>query len=233
MPRNPSTRTCSSVLFAAGAAALLAAGCASPAPPLGADASNAAAPEPAELTAGARCVTVERGVTGDVKDTRLASALPDRNYGDLATTGAGKVDGKERLSLFQFDLSALPPRARVVRARLTLHGVSTSDAPFTVHRVAASWDEHKVTWNSFEDAFDDKVETTLWTHADKANVAVADITPLVREWVQGMSANHGIVLRSDCDGGPLSLGTFFSSEAKNPADRPRLEVCYEDPAAAL
>src|SRR5262245_10308483 len=140
MQRHPSSHTCSPVLFAAGAAALLAAGCATPAPPVQHDAASTAGLEPEELAAGARCVMVQRGATGDVKDTRIASGSPDKSYGDLGTLNAGKVDGKERLSLFQFDLSAVPAHAKVVRARLTLHGVSTSEAPFTVHRVAASWD---------------------------------------------------------------------------------------------
>lgn len=232
MQRNPSSYPSSAVLFAAAAAALLGLGCATPAPPIQHDAASAATSEPEELTAGARCVTVLRGVSGDVKDARIASGSPDRNYGDLGTTGAGKVAGKERLSLFQFDLSGVPAQAKVVRARLKLHSASMSEAPFTVHRVAAAWKEQEVTWNSLEDAVDEKAETTLWTRADRAKVAVADITPLVREWVLGTLPNNGIALRSDCDGGPLALGTFFSSEALSAADRPRLEVCFEDPAAA-
>ena len=241
MSLNHVLHTRSRILYTCGVAGaaclLLTIGCAAaPAAPIPHDAgSPAAAPAPAHDAHNTRCVTIERGINGDVKDSRIAVSSPDRNYGDLLTTTAGSVGGKERLALFKFELAGIPAGASVVRATFSLHRASVTEAPFTVHRAEAAWDEKDVTWNTFEEAYDRVAETTMWTHADGSNVATVDITTLVREWVDGTAANNGLVLRPGAHDGPLSLGAFFTSEADSAANRPRLEVCFAatDPAATL
>ncbi|MEZ4298450.1 MAG: DNRLRE domain-containing protein [Polyangiaceae bacterium] len=181
------------------------------------------APAPSEGEPG--CVTIERGVHGDVKDARIGAQSPDRNFGHLGTTFAGNTGRWERMVLLGFDLSVLPSGAVVEKATLHLSQATVAGGPFAVHRATKPWEENRVTWRSFGAAFDPEPEAMLWGRPGDSGGLEADVTGMVQRWVRDETGNHGLVLRPSSGGKAASVATFFSSESAAEVDRPRLVVC--------
>jgi hypothetical protein len=213
------------VLTIANLAAILgcisAIGCASTSAP-----AAAHAPISQARTAGQACVVVQRGATGDVRDTRIAEQWPDANYGASDATFAGQVGHGERDALLAFSFAGLPEGAVVTKATLTLHKGVCGGSGVEIHRVTQAWDERTATWKSFARGYDPAIEAELSTGIPGEPGAVsADVTALVQDWVTGASPNLGVLLRREAGN-----TSFATSEATSPADRPELEICYAVPA---
>jgi hypothetical protein len=185
-----------------------------------AEARIAAAPSASrDPQGGDTCVAIQRGCVGDIRDTRIAQAWPDRKYGDQEVAFAGTIGGSARQVLLGVDLSALPSDAKITRATVELHERTSGVAGLTMHRVLASWGED-ATWSSFAGAFDLLALTTVsWSGGD--DVVVFDATSLVRAWASGEAPNYGILLEQL--NGTTSIAT---SEAPLLSDRPKVEVCF-------
>ena len=172
------------------------------------------------------CVRIQRGVRGDVADTRIAARWPDASYGDAAVAFSGRAGGGDRHMLVGFDLSSLPDNAVISRAALTLHKTGGLASELAVHRVTGQWNERTATFRALDSAWDSAPEQVTELVADQCHGPVTvDVTNAVRSWVSGAEANHGLLLSADA-------GTAFAtSEAPDAQDRPRLEVCFSLPGA--
>src|SRR5262249_17882084 len=141
------------------------------------------------------CMTIQRGVAGEVADSRVAEAWPTSNYGRESVAFAGRVGPGARRMLVKFDLDSIPDSARITKATITLHRETCGCSNVTVHRATARWNERDVTWNSFADAYEDDALLSLPegvnTEGDFGPVSF-DATELVRGWRQGVDPNYGL-----------------------------------------
>jgi hypothetical protein len=203
--------------------ALLLAGCQAGGPAPGGE--HASAPERVgEASAAAStpvCVTVARGLAGDIADALVNEASPDKNYGTSGslTVGVTASGGPARAALLRFDLSPIPPGVSIVSATATLTRLLTFNAqsPIDAHRVTAPWSESAVTWNTLSAAYLPAVVASFPPGA----TTTADLTALVQAWHSGALPNEGLFLDRDTTGAT----TFASSEDAQGA-RPTLDVCY-------
>ncbi|XXY47545.1 DNRLRE domain-containing protein [Sorangium sp. So ce269] len=166
------------------------------------------------------CVTLQRGVYGQVADTTLWALYPSYNEGSSAYLHTGLSEGAEKKGLFRFELDVIPFGATVESATFRTRLYSSGTNEIRVHRINASWSEPAVTWSSFADSYDPAVEATF--AGASAGVATVDLTALVQAWVDGVHPNHGFLLEED----PTALTAYRSSEHSNLSDRPSLQVCF-------
>lgn len=174
------------------------------------------------------CVTLRRGAGGSVADATLWQSSPTWNEGAgiLLQTGTGSAG--PRAALIRFDLSAMPPGARVHSAALTLdQSYRATASTVRAHLVEAPWTESTVTWQSFEDAYDPAVIGSFVAGAG-AGMRTLDLGAAVQAWADG-APNHGVLLEEDLVG----RTSFQSSESATVSRRPALSLCYAAPGANL
>lgn len=171
------------------------------------------------------CVTIQRGVRGDVADALINSGAGNdggatRNYGASSSLTASLDANSQRFGLLRFDLASIPATATVVSAKLTLNVLLQGGAPVRAHVVTAPWSESKVTFASFDGAFDRDLLATFPAASAGQSTGI-DVTDLAQGWVSGAEDNFGLLLERDA-----GASVFASSETANPALRPSLAVCY-------
>jgi hypothetical protein len=142
-------------------------------------------------------------------------------------------------TFIQFDLSsiALAPTQIVQSATLTLiaqtsFGTNTGFQPMEIYRVLSPWSEASITWSNRDN-------THVWANAGGDFIGLSgqpysistssptngqavtwDVTALVQEWVNHVSTNYGLLLKSK-DGNHL---VFTQRESASAALRPNLTV---------
>ena len=169
------------------------------------------------------CVTVRRGVLGNVTDTFLSGDYPFWAPGGESSLWTGKSGGgNENRALIRFDLSFLPPTAKVTSATLMVL-VSWNDQNnlVYVHRVLAPWSEATATAANFGAPGNYAPSPETGFLAGDVGFKSADVTELARGWVSGAIPNHGVALVEP----PVRTHLFWSSEASLSA-RPALGLCY-------
>ena len=190
-----------------------------------AEVAGSAAGEPvgAAQQAITTCITIQRGTHGTVEDALISdiSGKSDKNYGDSGSLTASIDATGVREGLVQWDVSEIPAGSVIASATASFTKLLNGGAPLSIHDVTAPWSEATVTYDSFNQAFDSSVAATL---AD-VPAPSADVTALVQGWVDGSSANHGILIDRAADG----LTVLASSEVADVTQRPKLDVCYDPP----
>ncbi|WP_437592074.1 kelch repeat-containing protein [Sorangium sp. So ce1000] len=168
----------------------------------------------------ATCVTVRSGDAHEVADAVIWEAHPTYSDGGSNYVDSRLLQGARKHALFRFALDAIPAGVTIASARFGAHAYSSGEQTVRVHRILAPWEEQSVTWQSFAGRFDEHVEATL-TGALHDAVSV-DVTALVQGWVDGIHANHGLLLEQ----GSIGKTSYRSREHPQVGDRPWLEVCY-------
>ncbi|MBI2566404.1 MAG: DNRLRE domain-containing protein [Candidatus Schekmanbacteria bacterium] len=169
-------------------------------------------------------VVIQREVGGAVADALLNSGVgsdgaASRNYGRSGSlTASLDGSGGRRHGLLRFDLSAVPQGVTITSATIHLNLLLYGGAPVHAHLVTSSWSESTVSWASFAGAYSPDVTVTF----PAASVTSADVTELVQDWLDGATANYGILLERDIAG----VTVFASSEIPHAAARPRLDIIY-------
>jgi hypothetical protein len=215
---RPRVPTRSWLVVLAAPLALLPIACSAPTEP------ESAADEPvgevASATVQATCVTIQRGTFGAVKDSILASDLPTKIHGTSAAISAGQAaGGGTREALVEWDTSSIPAASIVTSATATFVVQSNiAGGPVNIHQITAPWSEASVTWNSFNQAFNPAVAATT----PGSGTSTANLTALAQGWVDGSSANNGILMEQAAP----KIASFNSSEATGVGVRPSLQVCY-------
>jgi hypothetical protein len=181
-------------------------------------------PPASSCTAG---LVVQTGTSGTMIDTQLASNAGLKTYGTSTTMNAGQVGAGLRNALVQFDVSAVPASARIVGALLTLQvrpGYA-SNAIVNAHPVLVPWADTTETWTSFYGQPAPQYGPIVASAATQTTTSGAltwNVTSLVAAWVAGTQPNDGILLEQSA-----GSTSFWTSEAANVADRPKLEIKYE------
>jgi hypothetical protein len=222
----------------AGSLSSLAAGCGADEPD-GPPAEVAGAPEAVaeERQALSTCITIARHSGGEVHDAQLARRVgtaiatdPDANanFGALPTARVGNISVSPKRSyksLLAFVLpGTIPANATVTSAVVTLDTTNTGASTIRVKRSTAPWDEGAVTFRSWNNAQSSEDYASFSAGPGAGGVRTFDITALAQAWLDGVFANHGMVLL-----GETSTLTFATSETANAAVEPKLELCYTTP----
>ncbi|HTN89711.1 MAG TPA: DNRLRE domain-containing protein, partial [Sorangium sp.] len=176
-----------------------------------------------------RCVTVRRGLGGEVADATIWQVSPTWNDGASTTLTTGTGTGGVRRSLLRFNLAGLPASAQIASATLAVYQTYKIDSSTVrVHRVTAPWSESAVTWGNSGGGghFDPAVEASFTTGGPGGTTGFrnVDVTALAQAWVSGELGNHGVLLEEAA----VTRSTLRSSESASAAERPALTVCYHD-----
>lgn len=175
------------------------------------------------------------------KDTHIYQWKSTWNYGtDPNLSVDGSTDSIDR-PLISFDLSSIPVGVKVISASLDLHSNSNSwgSTSVDVLRVTrdwaegsakggngsgANWNEAKTgtNWSNSGGDFYPTIMTSATTPGAVGWVSW-DMTQLVDDWVNKRIANYGVMLRTT---GYFKGAQFDSSDAVNPAGRPKLTITF-------
>jgi hypothetical protein len=162
-------------------------------------------------------------------DTYIAEEAPDTGYAAAGEIHVSSAIGRRERILMAVSPAGLARSGTLQRAVLHIYMASSVGAgqPVTVNRVTAPWDPATATWESVSGGrFDDAPETSIDT--ETAGWKVVDITPLMREWLEGSSKNYGVILMASAAGGDTTA-TFYGSNYPDPLLRPWLEVTFTAP----
>jgi hypothetical protein len=177
------------------------------------------------------------------KDAMIHQWKADWNYG--ANTSLYVRDwgsDSDYYSLLQFNLGRIPHGAKVYSAQLALYQNTTSTAGGSVgvQRITRDWDEGAgnggtapgVTWNERDTGLAWTAPGGDFASEDYASTTIPvgtrdwftwDITGLVSGWVSGTFPNQGLAIVPESTN---AHAQFVSSDATDPALRPRLTVTY-------
>ena len=163
-------------------------------------------------------------------DAQTSAGTPNQNFGANASV---RVSGTNIRGFFKFkltpDLPAGTTGSRVGKATLKLFvGSVTTPGTFDVFRVTGAWEETTVTGatapptGNMESAITvDDTQVSKWV--------TLDVTQLVKDWLDGVLPNEGIVLVAN---GGVGNVLFNSKENQTTSHEARLEVVLNHAATA-
>jgi hypothetical protein len=134
--------------------------------------------------------------------------------------------------LVRFDVSAIPPEAKITSAVLELEADNVSDTGgvVDVRRLNAAWDQDAVTWNERQSGvpwttpgadFDNQIIASTDVGPGASGWHQWDLSTLVQAWVDGSYPNHGVIISLDT----LGKGTEFnSSDTGGSPSGPKLTI---------
>ncbi|MGC8828095.1 MAG: DNRLRE domain-containing protein, partial [Anaerolineae bacterium] len=187
-------------------------------------------------------IVLQRGLDGyqGVQDTSPDAWNPNQVHGTEDALWL-RADNALRM-LVAFDLSGIPPHAVILQATLSVwptYRYPSQSMTITVHRVLTAWEEAQATWNTARAGIPwqtpggdfDPTPITLQTASNINTWLNFDVTSLVAEWVRNPAGNFGVMLLGPGQG---SLYYRFASSEYTvaPANRPKLQIVYQVPAAA-
>lgn len=162
------------------------------------------------------------------KLTAVADAWVDeddksKNHGTDAVLKNKREGGKDKRSVFLFDLSSVPADLDVATASFWLYVKSKDDSgdPVNIHRIVVAWAENTVNWFTVGDAgeYDDTLVHASFVPNQDGFLSV-DIAPLVRQWLTGKIPNNGIVLLSTSN----KKESQYASRQEAASIWPRLDI---------
>ncbi|MCW5852488.1 MAG: DNRLRE domain-containing protein [Anaerolineae bacterium] len=159
-------------------------------------------------------------------------AYRDQNRGGDQTLFVGFEGGgaEAERSLVYFNLAALPEGAVIDTATmsLALYGaLGSGDMEIVVRRILSGWSETGVTWNA-PPAYDNSRNWASATVGTGVRRYEWNLTVLARGWASGDLGNQGVILVGDeTPRSGVFDRAFWSREASNSANRPRLQVTYD------
>jgi len=143
-------------------------------------------------------------------------------------------DLDQNVPLFEFDLSAIPPKSKVDSAVLKLmfygRGQTSMRPVFRVYPITTEWFENTVTWNTkpvWDENFTE-IEVPAQPN-DSWDPWKIDVTPLVQKWVDGEIENHGLAIVADSTKGDCHNFAFYACTAGS-GRAPVLEITLSENA---
>lgn len=219
----------SNVLLAAGALSLTAfgaIGCAATTPTDSEESQDVVASEEADVSedvgesqdAVGTCITIKRGVTGNVYDAFTSGDAPGYKPGGEVNMFSGvSSNGNINRVLVNFDLSAVPAHATIHSANFNIYkSWSADNATVNVYRATKAWDEANVSASTGV-TFDPNAVGSF--SGGGVGFKTVDIKNVVQGWKAG-TPQYGIVI----DEAPTNAHHYFSSESNTVG--PWLDVCY-------
>lgn len=153
-------------------------------------------------------------------DTFVASSSPRINYGAWPLLAVQQGTN----SYIQFNLSTLPANASISKATLRLYVDAVAHpGTFDVFEIDSAWSENTLVYNNAPPLGSSATDghTTSITASSVNQFILIDVTPLVQNWVNASTPNHGIALSLTASGGAFS---FDSKEAIVTSHQPELEI---------
>lgn len=158
----------------------------------------------------------------------------------------GGLPVKTRTLIRFSDLSNIPSGSSVLYAKMFLFGLSSSPihlpegnsyypgSPYNVYgtndvqvqRITSTWDESTVTWNTQPSSTTENQSKVPPSRSQWKYNASADVTKMVRYFLDNPSKNYGFMLSLVNESPYHSMG-FYSSEYANAKKRPKLVIVYK------
>ena len=160
------------------------------------------------------------------QDAYTQSSMPNQNFGPAATIRVGPGMN----AFVKFDLSTLPAGttgADLARAnlKLSVNGTPTAGS-INVHRVPGPWNEATITSNNAPPLGAVYVSAVPITAQDADTFISIDITPLVRDWLNGVIPNDGLALAANT----LTVSARFDSKENSQTSHPpQLDIILKGP----
>ncbi|MBI2966671.1 MAG: DNRLRE domain-containing protein [Bacteroidetes bacterium] len=135
-------------------------------------------------------------------------------------------------SLLQFDLSSLPAGVVITEAKLSLFynptstsGGQTGNNACLLKKVASSWTENAVTWNSMPSStYSGAIYLEKSSSSDQDYLGI-DIIDIVTDWYAAPLTNYGLLLEL-IDKSPYNSLKFCSSDYPDSLKWPKLVITY-------
>lgn len=165
-------------------------------------------------------------------DTYIAEESQHTNCASADELPVSNTTGHRERILIAMSPAGLVRSGTLERAVLHIYMASSvgTGEPVMVHRVTAPWDPAAATWESVSGG---RFDATAATSIDSESVGwkALDITPLMREWLEGSSQNYGVILTAAAAGEDITA-TFYGSNHPDPLLRPWLEVSFTVPGGS-
>jgi len=164
-------------------------------------------------------------------DAMIKKNTPTQNYGSDAqlATFADFFLIDVRRALYRFDIASagIPASSTVVSAVARVFVVDSNDAAsVSVHQITADWIEATVNWDNINADHDASLAGTIPAASPVGQYVEVNITALVQSWVNGSTANQGIMLKTQTNFSDLA--EFTSKEYGTASQRPELVIKIVD-----
>jgi len=199
-------------------------------------------PSRTAIIGASQVITLQQGVDGyfGAEDTFIHAEAADGNYSASATF---KVGYKQKYAaILRFDLSSIPAGATITDAGLSVYalgwsgaGVTITFGPYAITRTTnlsqATWNQAQA-GNSWAVAGCNSTATDRRASPEGSLTATTtgkwytfDLTTLVQSWMNGSTANNGVLLRTS---EPYSTASYYFAAAEHGtlALRPQLVIEY-------
>jgi len=195
----------------------------------------------------------EGSITLTAVDDGLISASGGDFSIDNSVSGLLYFSGVNSRPLVKFDVSSIAANS-VASATLTLYSINFETPPdprpfnpsniaMTVHRVIAPWTEGQVTWNNSSTGvlwataggdFVSSVAGTSTANPGFSRTPVTwDVTDLVKDWVNGVHLNHGLLIKSEA-GNNMFFNSLENGQANPTLLYPTLTItAVPEPSSSM
>ena len=172
------------------------------------------------------CVTIRRGVNGDVYDASTASNNPNANYGPVPAGYTGPSFPGARRHFLQFDTSFIPTSATVLQATGGICRTAPVGGTINILQMTGAWSESTINWSSSLSLLGGSLGSFVSTGGPPSQTCdlTFDLTVPAQGWISSPGSNFGIALDQ-----PAGGRTFYRTSESLLGDRPRLDVCYMMP----
>ena len=159
-------------------------------------------------------------------DTYTQTGTPNQNFG----TNANLRVASGVNSYLRFDLSNLPPGTSAndvakVTLRLWVNTVTTPGS-FDIRRITGVWNESTLTSNTAPSLGSLEISAVTITAQDVDSFVTVDLTPLVKDWINGIVPNNGLAIVANAVNTNIR---FDSKENGQTSHESRLEIRLKGP----
>jgi hypothetical protein len=159
-------------------------------------------------------------------DTYTQTGTPNQNFG----TNANLRVASGVNSYLKFDLSNLPPGTSAndvakVTLRLWVNTVTTPGS-FDIRRITGVWNESTLTSNTAPSLGSLEISGVTITAQDVDSFVTVDLTPLVKDWINGIVPNNGLAIVANAVNTNIR---FDSKENGQTSHESRLEIRLKGP----
>ncbi len=186
-------------------------------------------------------VTLQPG-PDEGKDATIWTLEPTINYGDfydfIAATWTWSGDEGTYRSLLEFNLDTIPQGSEITCASLSLYYNDMSgtngqegENESIIQRVTSAWSEDVVTWNTMPTTtavHEITLPTSTFISEDYLDL---DVTEMVADMIADPANSHGFMISLTTEETYSSMKFCSSDYAGDPANFPKLEICYNAPLA--